>query len=106
MTKTPCDRCGQPIRVGAWPFCPHGPAGGFGVIDDTLPGGARWMHNLGDTPVWVETKTELAREMRQRGLVPSPRAAYSKDDRSPYSTRHRLRPGQRDPFLHRADENV
>jgi len=71
------------------------------VIDDTLPGGPRWMHNLGDTPVWVETKSQLAHEMALRGLEPSPRARYEKHDRSPWATPTRLRPGERDPFLHK-----
>lgn len=72
------------------------------VIDDTLPGGARWMHNLGDTPVWVETKTQFTQELARRGLVQAERSTYARDDKSPYATRTRLRPGQRDPFLQRA----
>lgn len=68
--------------------------------DDTLPGGPRLMHNLGDTPMWVETKTELRRIMNDRGLVFAERAAYNKHDRSPWATRTRLRPGERDPFIH------
>jgi hypothetical protein len=78
-------------------FLPHGGH----VIDDTLPGGARWMHNLGDTPVFVETKTELKGIMAARGLVPAERGTYNRDDKSPYATRTRLRPGARDPFLER-----
>ena len=76
-----------------------------GLIDDTLPGGARWMHNLGDAPIWVETKSTLREIMQARGLVPAPRSSYCKDDRSPWATATRLRPGQRDPFLHPGDFN-
>lgn len=76
-----------------------------GVIDDILPGGPRWMHNLGDRPIWVMTKTQLKREMAERGLVPADRAVYNRDDRSPWATIGRLRPGQRDPFVHRGDFN-
>ena len=72
------------------------------VIDDTLPGGARYMHNLGDHPVWVETKTELRKELAKRGLVPAERNAYAREDKSPWATKHHLRPGQHDPFLHRS----
>lgn len=72
------------------------------VIDDTLPGGARWMHNLGDKPVWVETKTQLNQELSSRGLVQAERNTYNKSDKSPYATRTRLRIGQRDPFISRA----
>ena len=75
------------------------------VIDDTLPGGPRWMHNLGDTPIWVETKTELRQIMTERGLVPAERATYNKQDQTPWATKHRLRPGERDPFIHRGDFN-
>jgi hypothetical protein len=28
--KTKCDDCGQEIRIGEWPFCPHGAPGRFG----------------------------------------------------------------------------
>lgn len=75
------------------------------VIDDALPGGARWMHNLGDSPEWVETKTQFRQELARRGLVQEERKTYCKDDKSPWATATRLRPGQRDPFLHRADFN-
>ena len=102
---TPCEKCGQPVQIGDWPFCPHGPANGLAVIDDTIPGGARWMHNLGDAPVWVEKKSELKKLMAERGLVHAERASYSKSDKSPWATRTCLRPGQRDPFVHPAGFN-
>ena len=99
MNVETCEHCGQTYRVGEDYRCPHGPVGSGGVIDDTLPGGARWMHNLGDTPVWIETKSEYHRELHTRGLVQTERKAYNKQDSSPYATRTRLRPGQHDPFL-------
>lgn len=40
------------------------------VIDDQLPGGARFIENLGNEPVWVETKTQLKQELDARGLEP------------------------------------
>ena len=76
------------------------------VIDDTLPGGARWMHNLGDEPVWVETKTQLTAELASRGLVIDERRASAKRDDSPWATRGRLKPGARDPFVHAASGPV
>lgn len=82
----------------------HLPGNGA-VVDDTLPGGARWMHNLGDRPVWVETKTQFKNELSSRGLVHAPRDRYNRDDRSPYATRTRLRPGQRDPFVQGASRS-
>ena len=93
----PCEACGEPT---AQVFLPHHGH----VIDDTLTGGARWMHNLGDDPVWVETKTQLKQEMDKRGLVFANTQTYNRDDKSPYATRTRLRPGQRDGFIHRGDQ--
>ena len=93
-----CEACGQNVQVGEWPWCPHGFATPQ-VIDDTLPGGARYMHNLGPEPVWVETKTQLTAELKARGLVQAERKTYNRRDQSPWATRTRLRPGMTDPFL-------
>ena len=102
MTPSICEACGHEMQPGDWPFCPHEKAGTAQMIDDTLPGGPRWMHNLGDQPIFISTKTELKQEMSARGLVPAERNTYNKDDKSPWATRNCLRPGQRDPFIHRA----
>jgi hypothetical protein len=98
-----CPKCGGELQIGSWPFCGTGhPLAVPQVRDDTLPGGPRWMHNLGDTPVWVETKSQLAGIMAERGLVFAERARYNTHDQSPYATRTRLKPGQVDPFVSRA----
>ncbi len=76
------------------------------IIDDTLPGGARWMHNLGHEPVWVETKTQFVKELKDRGLVLDVRDNHAKADKSPWATEKRLRPGQRDPFIHGASNDA
>ncbi len=102
MNTETCEKCGIAYGIGADYRCPHGPIGKGGVIDDTLPGGARWMHNLGETPIFIETKTQYRAELAARGLVQDERRNYNKDDKSPYASRTRLRPGQRDPFLQRA----
>lgn len=68
MTTT-CENCGQSYGVGQWYQCPHGSVRG-GVVDDELPGGARWIENLGPEPVWIETKTQLKQELDARGLEP------------------------------------
>ena len=101
MSCEVCEKCGATYHVGEDYRCPHGPVGRGGVIDDTLPGGARWMHNLGDKPVWVETKTQYSRELSSRGLVQAERNTYNKSDKSPYATRTCLRIGQHDPFIGR-----
>lgn len=66
MTDT-CDLCHKVLAVGDFPFCPHGRSE-MKVIDDTLPGGARMLENLGPEPVYIETKSQLRSEMRARGL--------------------------------------
>jgi hypothetical protein len=86
-----CLNCGEPT---AQVFL-----GKRNVIDDTLTGGARWMHNLGDVPIFLETKSELKAIMQERGLVFAEHNSYNRDDRTPWATRTRLRPGQRDPFI-------
>lgn len=105
MNETVCERCRQPIRIGDFPFCPHGPVGAVHVIDDTLPGGPRYLHNAGDTPVWIETKTQYNQLLAGRGLVQNERKSYNRNDKSPWATQTRLRPGQRDPFVHPAGFN-
>lgn len=65
-----CPRCGRRVHIGEWYQCPHGPMGSLGMIDDQLPGGPRFVENLGHEPVWVETKSQLDRELKARGLQP------------------------------------
>ena len=99
MIPTECSTCGHMIADGEWPFCPHELTGGFAAQDDTLTGGARWMHNLarpGEGPLWVETNTQLRNEMADRQLVFADRNNYNRDDKSPWATKTRLRPGARD----------
>lgn len=101
---TICDRCQKEIRIGEHPFCPHGFASA-NVIDDTLPGGGRYLHNVSDQPVWCSTKSEYKKLLKAHGLEQRERSTYNRDDKSPWATESRLRPGQRDPFVHRADFN-
>jgi hypothetical protein len=62
-----CDACQQPLEVGSWPFCPHGKYAP-NVIDDQLEGGPRLFEHLGHEPVYVESKSQLKRELEARGL--------------------------------------
>lgn len=95
-----CPTCGTDVQIGDWPFCKGGHVKASPHIqDDTLPGGARWMHNLGDHPVWVETKTQYQKELASRGLMQKEQVTYNRDDRSPWATRTRLRVGAHDPFI-------
>jgi hypothetical protein len=64
-----CDACQQPLQIGEWPFCPHGFAQkGVSVIDDQLEGGPRVFEHLGHDGVYIESKSQLKRELDARGL--------------------------------------
>lgn len=76
------------------------------IIGDEIPGGARWFHNLGDEPVWIESRADLKREMEARGLVFAETKAHNPDDKSPWATRTRLRPGAVDPFLPKTTQQI
>lgn len=67
-----CERCGQELRVGDFPFCRNGSGHGqyrINVIDDTLEGGPRFFENMGHDPVWIESKSQWRREVAARNLV-------------------------------------
>lgn len=69
-----CERCGQTLRTGDWPFCRagrgHEPflATNLLVIDDSLPGGMV-IENMGPTPLTFYSKSDYRREMKARGLI-------------------------------------
>ena len=54
------------------------------VIDDTLPGGPRWIENLGHDPVWVETKTQLQAELDKRNVRLKESPNRNRKDKSPW----------------------
>lgn len=62
-----CDRCGEPIAVGDWPFCPHG-KGANTVIGDDIPGGFV-QENFGHTPEKFYSKKAMAKRAKELGLV-------------------------------------
>lgn len=63
-----CEKCGNALQIGEWPFCPHGfPFSGLSVVDDTVIGG-RWCETLGHEPFFYTSKSELKREADRRGL--------------------------------------
>jgi hypothetical protein len=64
-----CEKCGNAMQVGEWPFCPHGfPSSRLNVISDELPNGPYFCETLGHEPVWVTSKSHLRREAEARGL--------------------------------------
>ena len=60
-----CEKCGEALDIGRWPFCPHQAVGSAAVIGDEYPGGKTFEH-LDHRPVTVYSKTELHREMDKR----------------------------------------
>jgi hypothetical protein len=70
-----CDKCGTVLKIGDWPWCPHG-RGTNNVVDDTLD---EWNENVADQPVHFTSKTEKRRYLKEHGLyefvrhVPHPR---------------------------------
>lgn len=67
MTTSVCEKCGEVIQFGAWPFCPHGVVREVQIIGDEFPGGKTFEH-LDHEPVTVYSKSELKREMDKRNL--------------------------------------
>lgn len=43
MDPVRCDACGRELKIGDYPFCPHG-SGTNNVIQDEIPGG-QWFEN-------------------------------------------------------------
>lgn len=67
MTVDICDLCHKEIRPGLWPWCPHEPAH-YAAYDDVVFGGPRFFEHLGEQPVYIETNTQLKRELKARNL--------------------------------------
>ena len=88
-----CAKCGV-VMARLWTETPA-------TIDDTLPGGARWIENLGHDPVWVETKTQLKAELDRRGLELRDTRERTAPDATPWATPTRLRAGVEDRHYER-----
>lgn len=71
MNTSNCEKCGQELQVGDFPYCPHGRGTGV-VVGDDIPGGLLIEHGLCDEktgkPVRYYTKSDIAREAKARGL--------------------------------------
>lgn len=66
-----CDRCGEPIEVGTWPFCPHGRSS-LVVVGDDIPGGFVQEH-FGHTPEVFYSKKAMAKRATELGLESRPK---------------------------------
>lgn len=62
-----CAKCGEALRVGDFPFCPHGPVRNVAVIGDDIPGG-QWFENGFDTPQKFYSHSEHRAALAARGL--------------------------------------
>ena len=78
-----CDKCGELVTVGEWPFCPHGTPN-VSVINDELEGGPRWFDTMGHEPVYIASKSQWKREVDARQLV-----NVDKHDRAYYQRKFR-----------------
>ena len=85
MSDTVCDTCGATIRVGEWPWCPHG-FGVNNVVDDTIIGG-EVNENVAHEPVTFYSKSEKKRYLKEHGLEEFVRHVPRPDGRKPSTTR-------------------
>ena len=60
-----CERCKKKLKVGDWPYCPHG-LSSLSVVDDTIIGGMT-VENLGGMTFY--SKTEWRKEVKRQGLI-------------------------------------
>lgn len=61
-----CDRCGETLKVGDFPFCPHGQYAPQ-IISDDVPGGFV-VENGFPTPQKFYSKSEHRKALAARGL--------------------------------------
>jgi hypothetical protein len=76
MTDT-CEKCGAEIRVGDFPFCPHGRAS-LAVEQDSIIGG-QWFENGFSEPRFFESKKAHLEALDAEGNMLAPR--YVENDK-------------------------
>src|SRR5678816_3280089 len=59
-----CEKCGEPLAVGSWPFCPHG-VGHATVIGDEMD---HIQVNGCKTPIRFRSKSERRAWLKAQGL--------------------------------------
>ncbi len=81
---TTCERCGELIAIGDYPFCPHG-RGALGAQSDGIPGGET-LENVGPEPVTFYSRSEKRRYLKEHGLVEFVRhVPVPGSDKSPFT---------------------
>ena len=68
MNETLCTACGETLRPGDWPFCPHG-ASQFSAIGDEFVGGFV-QTNFGHEPEVFYSKKAMLKRADELGLQP------------------------------------
>lgn len=66
-----CDKCGEELIVGDWPWCPHG-SGTNNVIQDSIEGGIMIKHgicNEDGTPKRYDSKKAIRDAAASKGLM-------------------------------------
>lgn len=62
-----CDKCGQELKIGDHPFCPHGSSNGT-IARDEIPGGII-VENYGPHPMRFDSHSERRAYMVANGLT-------------------------------------
>lgn len=60
-----CEKCGAEIRVGSFPFCPHGDTK-LATIPDDVPGGF-WRENGFESPRWFPSHSAHRAALKAEG---------------------------------------
>lgn len=63
-----CERCGQELHVGEWPFCPHGTSLGIAIESNERFIGGITIENMGHEPVTVYSREEFKEQMTRHGV--------------------------------------
>jgi hypothetical protein len=67
VNTSTCEKCGEELHHGDYPFCPHG-RGALGAQSDGIPGGET-LENVGPEPVTFYSRSEKRRYLKEHGLV-------------------------------------
>jgi hypothetical protein len=79
-----CERCGHPLEIGEWPFCPHGRAGS-GVIGDEID--VVIENNGTNQPIRFRSREAMRKHFDAHNLTPMVRhTPLPGSDKSPHTT--------------------
>ena len=84
-----CEKCGEALDVGSWPWCKGGHSKGVNVVlgDDSYIGG-KVLRNVAHENITVYSRSEEKRVLKQHGVEPFVRHVGEQgSDKSPHTTR-------------------